>query len=161
MTNTKKLTYGGILGSLIFVGTWFLKIPIIHGYLNFGDGFIIISGMILGPSAFIPAAIGSSLADIVSGYTIYAPFTFVIKGLIGLITGYLVNKKELKIRSLFLVFILVETIMVLGYLATDTLLFTLKGAILSLPFNILQGIFAVLIGLIAVKVISRYKIYRF
>lgn len=161
MTNIKKITYSGILGALIFVGTWFLKIPIVHGYLNFGDGLIIISGIILGPLAFIPAAIGSALADIIASYAIYAPFTFIIKGLIGLITGYLLKNKKLNLKNTIFVFFLVEAIMVLGYLATDTILFTFKGAILSLPFNILQGVFAIIIGFISVKVISRYKINRF
>jgi uncharacterized membrane protein len=43
---------------------------------------------ILGPFAAISAAIGSALADLIVGYSLYMPATFLIKGLMGLISGF-------------------------------------------------------------------------
>ena len=51
---------------------------------------ILVCAIVLGrKQAMIAGAIGSALADILLGYAMYAPFTFVIKGLEGFIAGML------------------------------------------------------------------------
>ena len=57
--NLKKIAYAGVLAALVFVGTE-LHIPTAIGHINLGDLVILVSSYILGPFAFVPAAIGSS-----------------------------------------------------------------------------------------------------
>lgn len=88
---TNKLILAAFFASLTCVMTLVVTIPnTLGGYVNLGDGFVILSGWMLGPFfGFLAAGIGSSLADIISSYVIYAPATFLIKGLTAL-TAYCV-----------------------------------------------------------------------
>ena len=107
MNNYKKLTYGGLIGALVFLGTWIIKIPNImgYGYLNAGDGVILMSTIILGPYAAIPAAIGSSLADFAAGFPFYIPFTFVIKGLMAWLAATILKGKTPTVAKMIFAFI--------------------------------------------------------
>jgi uncharacterized membrane protein len=84
----RQITYGGIIAAIVLIATMVFQLPIptpvLKGYVNFGDGVIMASAMIMGPYAAISAAIGSALADLLSSYVVFAPATFLIKGLMGL-----------------------------------------------------------------------------
>lgn len=160
MNRYRKLTYGGLLGALIFLGTYILSFPMINGYLNMGDGFILISAVILGPFAAVPAAIGSMLADFSAGFAIYAPFTFIVKGLVGFIPGFLLKGKKLSLKTIIIPFIIAELVMVAGYFLADSILFQ-AGAYGALPFNLLQGFFGLMIGSAGAIVAIKSKIKRF
>ena len=50
------------------------------GYANAGDVLVLLSAFVLGPGLGAAAAgVGSALADLILGYTIYAPGTLIIK----------------------------------------------------------------------------------
>ncbi|MBO1264008.1 ECF transporter S component [Proteiniclasticum sp. SCR006] len=159
MNNYRKLTYGGLIGALVFLGTYVLAFPIPNGYLNLGDGFILISSVILGPFAAVPAAIGSILADISAGYAMYVPFTFVIKGLVAYVPAMLLKGKKITWKTLVFPFAAAELIMVAGYFIADTILWDL-GGLAALPFNLLQGLFGLLIGLLGTVVVVKSGIKR-
>lgn len=79
-----------MLTAMVCVATMLIRIPTMVGYTNLGDGFILLSAFLFGPStAPSPGGIGSMLADIISGYAFYAPATLVIKGLIAVIAALL------------------------------------------------------------------------
>lgn len=120
------------------------------GYYNFGDIPIFMSACLLGPiPALITGALGAMLGDVILGYTIYAPFTLVIKGLEGVIAGLLfmiikkLVKKQLPQSILYCVGnILGGLVMALGYFLAEGILLaedSWAGGTLNLPFNILQG----------------------
>src|SRR6056297_3563439 len=95
--NTKQLTTTALMAAVVFVSTMAVKIPIGQGYLNFGDAAVFLSGMILSPAyAFAAAAIGSSLADL-SGYPMYIPATFLLKGIMAVIISKN-REKNMKIK---------------------------------------------------------------
>ena len=65
---TKKITAQsialcGMMAAIIFVATYFLKIPMNFGYIHLGDGFVLIAAAVLGWPAVIAAAVGSMLSD--------------------------------------------------------------------------------------------------
>jgi len=155
----RKITYGGVLTGLVFVSTMFLKIPNgFQGYINLGDGVIFASALLLGPFAGIVGALGSALADLFAGYPIYAPGTFVIKGVMGLVAGILLLKT--KTQSYFykgLIFLLCEIIMVVGYFLYEILLFDLTIAIPSIFPNIIQAIAGITLGLAAIPIVRAMK----
>ena len=86
-TKTKKLVMTALMAALTCIATMIIVIPSpLKGYINLGDCLVLTSGWILSPAyGFFAAGLGSALADVLSGYVIYAPATFVIKGLMALI----------------------------------------------------------------------------
>ena len=141
----KRLTLGGMLAALVAVFTAYVSVPIAGGYFHPGDAMIALSGVVLGPFAAIPAAIGSGLADLLAGYTIYAPFTFVIKGLVGFVAGWGCKSGKLSLRTVGAL-VLAGLIVPAGYFATDCILYGAATAIASLPWNLLQALVCVAAG---------------
>lgn len=76
----------GILSALVFVVTAYLHIPTYNGYVHCGDGFIFIAACLLPtPYAVVVGALGAMLADVLTGFAIWAPGSMVIKGLLALL----------------------------------------------------------------------------
>ena len=68
--NVQKLTLCGVMAALVFVMTYFPKIPVpvTGGYVHLGDGAIFLSVLLLGPLGIPAAAVGSMLSDLIGGY---------------------------------------------------------------------------------------------
>ena len=89
-----SLSIIGMFSGLICVLTIIISIPIpaTQGFINIGDAGVMICGLLFGPViGGLSGGIGSSLADILLGYTIYAPGTLIIKGLEGFLVGIIAN----------------------------------------------------------------------
>ena len=87
------LSYTAIMTALVFVFTvvFNLRIPETEGYFNIGETGVYIAAITGGPIiGAIAGGLGSALSDIALGYPYYAPVTLIVKGLEGLIVGYLV-----------------------------------------------------------------------
>ena len=162
--NLRKIAYAGVLAGLIFIGTE-LHIPTAIGHINLGDLVILVSSYILGPFAFVPAAIGSTLADLLAGYPQYAVATFIIKGVMGLVAGLLLKRnKEGKVslgRKLTASFI-AEVIMIAGYFAFESLpfMYGIAAALGSVIPNGIQASAAIVgaVPLMYVKLFDKYQI---
>lgn len=69
-----------VFTAVVFVFTAYLHIPSHTGYTHVGDGFIYLAASVMPlPSAVFIGAVGAGLADLLSGYAIWAPGTAVIK----------------------------------------------------------------------------------
>ncbi len=145
---TIKIVLLALTASLILLTTM-LYIPMGIGYYHLGDGFIFAAASLLGPYAGLSAAIGSILADLLSGYAIYAPATAIIKGCMGLVSGLLLRKKR-KFITILLVLLLCEAMMVGGYFIYESFLYGIAGAVPSLIPNALQGLAGIVLGAIMV-----------
>ena len=91
----KELVYTSLLAALICVATFIIKVPsvVTNGYTHLGDGFIFIAVILLGKkNGAWASAIGASLADLIGGYSFYALPTFIIKGIMALIMGAIIEK---------------------------------------------------------------------
>lgn len=158
--NVLKITYGGVLAAVVMLATYVIVIPIPGntGYFNLGDGVIFGIATILGPFAAISAAIGSGLADLVAGYSIYIPATVLIKGCMGYLAGFVMFKKpNIRWYSLIVLFLICELIMVCGYFFYEWLLNGFGNAAAAIPANTLQGIAAIALGMAIVPLARRVK----
>lgn len=82
----KLMCLSGIFSALVFVVTAYLHIPTYNGYVHCGDGFIFIAACLLPtPYAVAVGALGALLADVLTGFAIWAPGSMVIKGLLALL----------------------------------------------------------------------------
>ena len=107
--NLKKLILAALFAALSCVATMSIRIPTpgTGGYIHPGDAIVILSGVILGPVwGFFAGGIGSALSDLIGGYFIYVPITFVIKGLVALAAGLLYQKVGKNQKSRYIAVIL-------------------------------------------------------
>jgi len=160
--STTRLVHCAFFAALIFLGTQFIKIPLSIGYIHIGDTFILLAGFFLG--GYYGAAssiIGSVLADILSGYIIYAPATFIIKGLMAIII-FAFCKKAVKSKTLLFVLgsAIAEAVMILGYLIYDVILYGPSGIVVSLSGNLLQGAGSVIISAVLLLPLEKSKISK-
>lgn len=91
----KEMIYTSMLAALICVATFIIKVPlpVTNGYTHLGDGFIFIAVLLLGKrNGAWAGAIGAALADIIGGYSFYAIPTFIIKGIMAIIMGTVVER---------------------------------------------------------------------
>lgn len=158
MKKTKKLVFAALLSALVCVSTLIIAVTLPGGgYFNLGDCFVITSGVVLGPFfGFLAAAIGSGLADIISGYVLYAPATFIIKGLMALVVGFICLKNNKMLKVLFSG-ALAEIIMILGYFFYELALNGFSLAILGVVGNALQGVAGVVSSFVLVLLLTKNK----
>lgn len=158
--STKKIALNGVMIALVFLGTYFTRIPtpLPGGYFNLGDAVIMVAAITLGKkSGLISGAIGSCLADIACGAFIYAPVTFIVKGLEGLAVGSIASlgKQDTKAASALKVVSVVvgAVIMVFGYFFAEAFIlglvskgFGLTAAVTELIPNFVQGGLSAVVG---------------
>ena len=153
-SNLKKLILAALFAALSCVATMSIRIPTpgTGGYIHPGDAIVILSGVILGPVwGFLAGGIGSALSDLIGGYFIYVPITFVIKGLVALAAGLLYQKVGKNQKSRYIAVILggvADIILVAGgYFVCEFFIYG-AGATASIPANIIQGVGGLVISCI-------------
>ncbi|MBQ3055135.1 MAG: ECF transporter S component [Oscillospiraceae bacterium] len=157
-SKTKKLVLAAMLAALTCVATIVIKIPYPQGYLNLGDAVVLLAGWLLSPLyGFLAAGIGSALADLLSGYVVYAPVTFVIKGAMALLLAAVAQKQNKAFVPILFGFF-AELLMVAGYLLFEGVLYGFAAAIANVPFNAIQGAAGLVLGGILIRVFSKYQI---
>ena len=83
--NIFNLVFAALFAALIFVLTKFVSIPTGIGYVHLGDAAIYLAAAFLPtPYAMAAAGIGGAMSDLVGGYFVYIPVTFIIKALLAL-----------------------------------------------------------------------------
>ena len=164
-TKTKKLVTAALFAALACVATMIIKIPspLKGGYLNIGDCIVLLCGWMLSPVyGFVAAGLGSGLADLLSGYLIYAPATFIIKGLMALIACYtfkLIHKSlGHNLPARIVSGILAEIVMVLGYYVFEGFIYGFIASVVNIPANAIQGIVGLILGTILITAFEKSKI---
>lgn len=165
--NTKKIIFAALMAALTFIGSMIIKVPTpTNGYIHPGDGFVLLSGLLLGPIyGSLAAGIGSALSDLIGGYFIYVPATFIIKAATAFVASLVFSavckllvkqQKSNNLPALIAAGILGESIMVLGYFIFEIFMLSIVNqislhagiisAIAGIIPNIIQGIFGIIIS---------------
>ena len=161
---TQKIAIASMLAALVCVATMIIKIPSpLKGYINLGDCVVLLSGWLLPPGySFLAAGIGSALADVFSGYAVYAPITFAIKGLMAVVIYFC--KKVLKdkignIPVLIIGGITAEILMIAGYYVFEGFMYGFAASVVNIPPNAVQGVAGMLFSIALVKMFDKSKIF--
>jgi len=154
----------GIFTAMTTICTIVLRIPINPAtgqYFNFGDTAVMIVGLIFGPWAGLFAGgFGSMFGDVIAEFTgspgaiVFAPFTFIAKGLEGFIVGLLANprKREMKPRKSDLIGALCGGIpVIIVYFVVEIYLISFEWALIEMPWNFVQIISALIISNVVLK----------
>lgn len=152
---TQNIVLYALFIAMTVVMTLIIRIPIpfAQGYVNIGDSILLLSGMLLGPAGgFWIGGIGSALADLFTGYSFYAPITFLVKGIEGLLCGWIFLKMN---RTKPIMSALIAGIwMAIGYVLGDWILFGLAAGIAAFPMNLMQGIVGAILATLLHKFIG-------
>ncbi len=154
-SSTRKIVINGLMIALVFLATYFTKIYALvppPGYINLGDAIIMTTAILLGSkSGFLAGSVGAAFADILSpGGIIYAPVTFIVKGIEGYIVGKIAGSKKLSKKEVVrIAAVLVGALIIpIGYFfgelyflkIFDNEVFGYAYAIGGLPGNLIQGL---------------------
>lgn len=148
---TKKIVFAALLAALACVATMIIKIPTpLGGYIHAGDAVVVLAGFLLGPVwGALAAGLGSALADVISGYVLYAPGTFVIKAVVALLAGWIIGTKLIKneFAKALVAGIIGGIVMVGGYMLYEAVFMGFGvGAAANIPMNCIQGAFGAVAG---------------
>lgn len=166
---TFDLIVTSMLIALVFVSTILLniKLPITAngGLVHLGTAMLFIASIVFGPKkGALAGAIGMGLFDLVSGWTLWAPFTIVARGLQGYIVGKIAWSNGRKGNSL--VFNLIATIasipvmLAVYYICERVLYGSWIIPIASIPGNIVQNVVGICVAIpvgIVLKKIAFFK----
>ena len=160
-SNLKKLVLTALFTALTCVATMAIRIPTpgTSGYIHPGDALVILSGVILGPAyGLVAGGLGSAMADLLGGYFVYVPITFLIKGLVSLLSGLMYKKmgKTAKTRSLAVIFGGIADIVfvTIGYFTFDNFMYGISAAV-SIPASLVQGIGGMVISILLYPLLYR------
>ncbi|MBR4102271.1 MAG: ECF transporter S component [Oscillospiraceae bacterium] len=141
-SNIRRLVFSAMLAALACICTMVIQIPVpaTGGYINLGDSIVLLCAWYIGGVYGAAAAgIGTMLADMLSGYAIYAPATFVIKACMAL-AAWAIFRKFHSHRGQYLGAVAAALIMMTGYLLYESLILGLGlGAFAAIPANLIQG----------------------
>ena len=163
-TRTRKIVIASMISALICVATMIIKIPSpLKGYINLGDAVVLLASWTLSPLyGFLAAGIGSALADILSGYAIYSPATFIIKGCMQIISYYAFGFLHLKISNIasrIISGVFAEIVMILGYYIFEGFIYGFIEAIVNIPASIVQAIAGIIFGIILINLFEKNKVF--
>lgn len=153
--NIQELALTAMFIALTFVATAFInvKLPIAAngGLIHLGNVPLFIAAALLGKkTGAIAGAFGMALFDVTSGWVSWAPFTFVVVGLIGFCVGLIVEKKK-SLPWLTLAIIAAGIIKIVGYYIAEAVIYgNIYQPVSSIPGNIIQ---IALAGVVAIPII--------
>ncbi|QRN85168.1 ECF transporter S component [Clostridia bacterium] len=160
----ERLVLTAVMIGLTTVATMVITIPVVgtQGFVNFGDVVIFVTSILFGPHVgLLAGGLGSSLGDILLGYAHWAPYTLVIKGLEGLVAGWLSYRMfsggGIKCIRGVLGLIAASFVMIAGYYVGGGILFGFTVSLLSIPQNAFQVLLSAAIAIPLALALSKVK----
>lgn len=163
-----ELTLTGMFIALTLVFTMFInvKLPIAAngGLIHLGNAPLFVAAILIGKkTGALAGAFGMGIFDVLSGaWATWAPFTFLIVGLMGWTVGALTEKHK-DFFHIGIAIIAAALIKVIGYYIAEVILYhNLITPITSIPGNLIQiGVAAVVLFIVIAplkKVFSHFDI---
>ena len=155
-----RLCLAALFAALCLVATNIIRIPIpaTDGYINLGDCVVLLGAFLLGPVYGAAAGgVGSALADLLTGYAVFAPGTFVIKAGIAVIASLLLKAlgKKTKLAPIAAA-AAGEVWMVLGYFLYESVFLSYGlAAAGSIGGNTIQAVAGVVVSAALYAVLSK------
>jgi uncharacterized membrane protein len=142
-----------------------IKVPTVatQGYINIGDAMVFIAAMLGGPKiGLIAGGVGSAMADLLSGYAAWAPWTLAIKAIEGLIVGMYACKsyrdtQKLKSKEV-VVLVIAAAWMVIGYYIAGGIMKGFAVSLVEVPANIIQAVGSLIIAIPLLIALRKIKV---
>lgn len=166
---TKELVTSSLLIAVVFVSTYFVRIPSPFslnsgGLIHLGNVMFFMAAIVFGKKqGAIAGAFGMGLFDILSGYIIWAPFTFIIRGVMGFTIGYFANAHGRKGNSLkwnIVGLSIASIFLVSGYFISNLILFhNLVSAIAAIYGDLTQVFIGFALGIPLTLAVKKTKVF--
>ena len=161
---TRELVITALFVALTYVATWLINIRLPFmgsgGLIHLGNVPLFIAAMLFGKkTGFWAGALGMGLFDLLSGWTAWAPFTFIIVGAMGFAIGIIAEKKPFSkaFANDVLCVIVAILIKIVGYYFAEVILFhNWIAPFGSVPGNIIQVGVAGVIALVLVPALRKF-----
>jgi uncharacterized membrane protein len=143
-----RLAMTAVMTAFVTVATFLIQIPNppTRGYINVGDAMIFTTALTFGSYiGGFAGGLGSALADLWAGYGYFAPFTLVIKGFEGLVTGLIADRRTFA-RDILAV-LAGGMIMITGYFLAESFIYGMPAALTEVLGNTIQIIVGAIIGM--------------
>ncbi|MDY3332669.1 MAG: ECF transporter S component [Gallibacter sp.] len=165
--NLNRLVLAAIMMALVIVSTMIVRIPVIatQGYIHLGDCMVFFSVYVLGKKyGAVVAGVGSAMADLFAGYAVYIPITLVVKFLMALVLGIILERLYRAKASTgnqimeYVALALSGSIMVLGYYIAESIMYgSFVSTLAAIPMNILQFVVGIVLVKLLVYFIAKTK----
>lgn len=156
-TNIQFVTITAIFIALTFVFTAFInvRLPIAAngGLIHLGNVPLFIGAIVFGKrTGAIAGGVGMALFDLMSGWTLWAPFTLVIVGLMGWVVGKMTEQESHQRYPWYVLAMVVACLIKVGgyYVAEGIIYGNWIAPVLSIPGNLVQICVAAVIVLAVV-----------
>lgn len=165
---TKDMVQTALLTALVYVATAFIniKLPILSsgGLVHLGTVMLFITAIVFGKEkGAIAGAVGMAIFDLSSGWALWAPFTFIVRGVMGYIVGTIAwSSNRTGNNAIFNIFatVLSGVWMIVGYYITEVILYhNWFSPVASIPGNLTQIAVGIIFGIPVAKVLRRYSQY--
>ncbi|WP_071396786.1 ECF transporter S component [Bacillus tuaregi] len=153
---TFDLIMTSMLVALVFLSTFLLNIrlPIAAngGLVHLGTAMLFIASILFGPKkGALAGAIGMGLFDLVGGWLVWAPITFVSRGLQGFIVGKIAWSKGRKGNSMALnitaTIVSIPFMVAVYYLGEVILYGNWIAPLASIPGDLVQNVVGIIIAI--------------
>jgi uncharacterized membrane protein len=140
--------------------------PASGGYFNFSDVAVFFTSFALGPFAgAIAGGLGTALADVISGWAVWAPISLLAHGLEGLVAGFIAGLARRssdsaarggRVALAWLAASVAGSIVMIGlYLLGGSLIKGFAASVLDVPTNVIQGVVGPVLGSALAAVVHR------
>lgn len=156
----------GLLSALTFVAAWAIHIPYGNGgVIHLGDSVIFLTAVVFGRKyAALSGAIGMTMFDILSGFSVWAPYTFAIKAVMGLIAGSMANMRGSKGGSSLMNaagMLLAGIWMIFGYYAAEAvIIWSVVQPLFSIFGNVIQFMASAAIAFVIIAAIKKTSYFK-
>lgn len=161
-SSARSITINGLSIALVFVATGFINIrlPIAAsgGLVHLGNIPLFLAAIIFGKkTGAIAGSIGMALFDLFSGWTLWAPFTFIVVGLMGYTVGKITEKDKHNTILWYALAILAALIIkIIGYYIAEGIIYgNWVSPIMSIPGNIVQILVAAVVAVPLAKPLKK------
>ena len=153
-----------VITAVVVVFTLLVRVPTpIKGYISLCDVVICFSAYLFGPwTAAIAGGLGTGLADLIGGYAQWAPLSFVIHAIQGLVIAIIAKPRLVKglrtdapVLGMVLGGLAGIVVMAGGYYVAGGFLYGFEPALVEIPLNLIQSTVGMVLGIIVAKAVAR------
>lgn len=166
ISSTRELTLMGLLVAIVFVMTYYIQItlPIAvnGGLIHMGNVALFTVAIVLGKKRGAAAgAFGMGLFDLLSGWIAWAPYTFVIRGIMGYLIGRVADHNGAGGKNMLLntaALFIGAVWMILGYYGAEGVMYgNWLAPATSIPGNLIQLVIGAVVALPLSKMLLRVQ----
>lgn len=156
----KLMCLTGIFTALIFIFTAYIHIPSHTGYTHIGDSFIYLAACFLPlPYAMFAGATGALLADLFTGYAIWAPASVIIKATAVLFFSH--QRKILSVRNL-IALLPASLVCISGYYLYELMITgNLIAPLAGIPGYVAQSVSSSIVFVILGVIFDKSKLHEY